>query len=41
MSGGYALSASKAIFRARTHSYNLIIQSGDDDDLMNDTRGNQ
>ena len=33
--GGYALSASEAIFRARTYD---CIQSGDDDYLMNETR---
>ena len=32
----YSQSASKAIFRART--YDCIIQSGDDDYLMNETR---
>ena len=34
--GFYALSASKAIFRARTQK--KLIESGDDDYLMNETR---
>ena len=38
LSGGfYAQSASEAIFKARTYS-RKIIQSGDDDYLMNETR---
>ena len=39
--GFYALSASKAIFRARTYNCNLFMQSGDNDYLMNETRRNE
>ena len=36
--GFYALSASKAIFRARKYDCITYIQSGDDDYLMNEIR---